>query len=51
MFVAWCDKCGDSIYSDDEIVRNGCFNYHYECSELDEETCGGDCDGTYDDAM
>lgn len=50
MFVDWCDKCGDAIYSDDEIVRKGYQNMHYECSEESNETHGGDCDGSYDDA-
>lgn len=51
MFQAWCDKCGDAIYSDDEIVRKDYMNMHLECSEPNEEAHGGDCDGTYDDAM
>jgi uncharacterized Zn finger protein len=32
MFVANCDKCGDTIYSSDELVTQDGSNFHYECT-------------------
>nr|AKN36377.1 hypothetical protein [Vibrio tasmaniensis]AKN37143.1 hypothetical protein [Vibrio genomosp. F6] len=33
MFVGYCSKCGESIYSSDEVVRTEEGNFHYECTD------------------
>lgn len=33
MFMGNCDKCGESLYSSDEIVRTEMGTVHYECTK------------------
>ncbi len=41
MFVDYCSKCSESIYSSDEVVRTENGNFHYECTDEGHEDTGG----------